>query len=70
MSRHHQTVNRLTIAVLENMSDAELTAATEGFEIDWSGFTDREVEAIRNEQASPELLARVKNTLKPKATTP
>lgn len=68
--QHRKTLNRLTLQVLESMSDEQLQAIADKDPHDLTGLTDAELAAIKHDTASPELLARIKNTLKPKATTP
>ena len=67
---HRKTLARLTLQVLESMSDNQLQAIANQDPHDLTGLTDTELAAITQDMASPALLARIKNTLKPKATTP
>ena len=67
---HRKTLARLTLQVLEYMSDEQLQGIADTDPHDLSGLTDTELAAITQDMASPALLARIKNTLKPKATTP
>ncbi|MFZ2220162.1 MAG: hypothetical protein WAV85_15985 [Rhodoferax sp.] len=67
---HRKTLARLTLQVLESMSDNQLQAIANQDPHDLTGLTDAELAAITNDMASPSLLARIKTTLKPKATTP
>ena len=56
MSRR-KTINRLTAAALENMTDQQLADLVgDG---DYSGFSDQELQAVVSGTASPALLARV-----------
>lgn len=68
--RHHKTIARLTLQALEAMNDAQLQAIADLDPHDLSGLTDTELATITHDMASPALLARIKNILKPKATTP
>ena len=67
---HRKTLARLTLQVLESMSDNQLQAIANQDPHDLTGLTDTELAAITQDMASPALLARIKTTLKPKATTP
>lgn len=58
-TQNQKRLKKITVAIIENMSDAELEAASDGANIDLSGFTDRELIAILHDTAGPELLARV-----------
>ena len=68
--RHGKTLTRLALQVLESMSDEQLQAIADKDPHDLTGLTDAELAAIKHDTASPELLARIKNKLKPEATTP
>lgn len=69
MATKLQKVNQMQAEWLKSLSDSELDAIADK-EIDLSGFADHELDSIINGTASPSLLARIKTTLKPKATTP
>ena len=69
MATKLQKVNLMKAEWLKSLSDSELDAIADK-EVDLSGFTDHELDSIINGTASPALLARIKKTLKPKATTP
>ena len=64
---HRKTLARLTLQVLEAMTDEQLQAIADTDPHDLTGLTDAELAAITHDMASPELLARIKKTLKPKA---
>jgi hypothetical protein len=51
-----KTINRLTATALEAMTDEQLQAITG--DADFSEFTDAELNAIKHNTASPELIAR------------
>lgn len=59
MRQHIKTLKRLTVTALEAMSDAQLEAAAGDAEIDWSGFSDAEVEAFIHDTAGTGLRARL-----------
>lgn len=55
---HRKTLDRLRDAMLEGMTDAELTAIIGTDPGDLSDFTDADLQAIASGTAGPELAAR------------
>ncbi len=69
MSTHRKALKRMTAQRLENMTDAELDALAGPNPPDLSDFTDAEIQAIINDSACPELLARVEAATTPTTST-
>ncbi len=57
--RHRQRVSRITAAVLQAMTDAQLKAIAGSAPPDLSSLTDTELDAVIFDHASAELLTRI-----------